>query len=258
MQILEKISKTIQLFIKNWIYIILILYILFILIYSFYFIKSDGENVLLASNELGDFLAGFFSPIAFLFLVLGYIQQGKELRQNTDALKLQVEELKQNVIAQNKLVQIQQQELESKHFSVRPYLIFDQYKISVNRRQDSIYNEDGEAIDISDEIYYELDVYFRIFCQVNNAYGVRVINNYNNSIESQLPQISQGNSEIVILTLHESQVDSLVKNDEFDLLIHIEYFDSYGKSLEQKINFHIYQFDWSLEYAMIRMQILNN
>ena len=31
-------------------------------------------------NELGDFLAGTFAPVAFLWLVLGFFQQGAELR----------------------------------------------------------------------------------------------------------------------------------------------------------------------------------
>lgn len=38
-------------------------------------------------NELGDFLAGIFAPIAFFWLILGYIQQGKQLDQNTRALE---------------------------------------------------------------------------------------------------------------------------------------------------------------------------
>lgn len=45
-------------------------------------------------NELGDFLAGSFSPLAFLWLVLGYLQQQEELQQNTEALRLQAAELK--------------------------------------------------------------------------------------------------------------------------------------------------------------------
>lgn len=49
----------------------------------------------LTLNELGDFLAGVFAPLAFLWLVLGFIQQGIELRQNSEALRLQVEELRQ-------------------------------------------------------------------------------------------------------------------------------------------------------------------
>ena len=55
-------------------------------------------------NELGDFLAGIFAPVAFLWLVLGYVQQGKQLEQNTKALEqqekalqLQINEMKESV-----------------------------------------------------------------------------------------------------------------------------------------------------------------
>jgi hypothetical protein len=48
-------------------------------------------------NEFGDFLAGVFSPVAFLWLVLGFIQQGHEL-------SLQIAELRHSIAAQNDLV----------------------------------------------------------------------------------------------------------------------------------------------------------
>jgi hypothetical protein len=55
-------------------------------------------------NEWGDFLAGASAPLAFLWLVIGYFQQGEELGQNTKALnqqeralQLQVDELRQSV-----------------------------------------------------------------------------------------------------------------------------------------------------------------
>lgn len=46
-------------------------------------------------NEIGDFLAGVFAPLALLWLVIGYFQQGDELSQNSQALLLQAKELKQ-------------------------------------------------------------------------------------------------------------------------------------------------------------------
>ena len=59
-------------------------------------------------NEWGDFFSGSFAPLAFLWLVIGYFQQGEELSQNTKALEqqerslqLQVDELKQSVEQQN-------------------------------------------------------------------------------------------------------------------------------------------------------------
>ena len=70
-------------------------------------------------NEWGDFFAGVFAPIAFLWLVIGYFQQSQELALNTkalvnqeEALRLQVEELKQSVAQQKEMVAITQAELE--------------------------------------------------------------------------------------------------------------------------------------------------
>jgi len=64
-------------------------------------------------NELGDFLAGFFAPLAFLWLVLGYLQQGEELQHSTKALKLQAEELRNSVEQQRELVEVTRQQLDN-------------------------------------------------------------------------------------------------------------------------------------------------
>lgn len=48
-------------------------------------------------NAVGDFLAGAFGPLAILWLVLGFFQQGIELRQGTAALLLQADELRSSV-----------------------------------------------------------------------------------------------------------------------------------------------------------------
>jgi len=48
-------------------------------------------------NAWGDFLAGLSTPLALLWLVIGYFQQGEELRLNTKALVAQQEELKRQV-----------------------------------------------------------------------------------------------------------------------------------------------------------------
>lgn len=43
----------------------------------------------LEPNEWGDFLAGFASPLALFWLVVGYFQQGEELANQVDELKAQ-------------------------------------------------------------------------------------------------------------------------------------------------------------------------
>lgn len=64
-------------------------------------------------NEWGDFFSGLFAPLAFLWLILGYMQQGEELRLSTEALRLQAEELRNSVEQQRALVEVSRQQVES-------------------------------------------------------------------------------------------------------------------------------------------------
>lgn len=72
-----------------------------------------SEFTSLKLNELGDFLAGSFGPVAFLWLVLGFLQQGRELKLSTDALKLQAAELKNSVEQQSIMAAAATQQIES-------------------------------------------------------------------------------------------------------------------------------------------------
>lgn len=65
----------------------------------------------LAPNEAGDFLAGVFAPLAFLWLVLGFFQQGQELRHSAEALWLQGRELQNSVEQQRDLVNVTREQL---------------------------------------------------------------------------------------------------------------------------------------------------
>ena len=47
----------------------------------------------LPAEDLGNFLEGAFAPLAFLWLVIGYFLQQKELEQNTEALRAQATEI---------------------------------------------------------------------------------------------------------------------------------------------------------------------
>lgn len=67
----------------------------------------------LEPNEWGDFFSGVFAPMAFLWLVLGFMQQGKELKLSTDALRLQAEELRNSVEQQRDLVEVSRKQFEA-------------------------------------------------------------------------------------------------------------------------------------------------
>ena len=83
-------------------------------------------------NELGDFLAGIFAPVAFFWLILGYVQQGKQLDQNTKALEqqeralqLQIDEMKENVEQQKNIVLLLSKEREEAKTRIKPQIQMD-------------------------------------------------------------------------------------------------------------------------------------
>lgn len=80
------------------------------------------ELIALHLNEIGDLSAGVFGPVAFLWLVLGYIQQGRELKVSSKALQMQAAELKESVDQQRALAEAQQENLRHYERSLEPLL----------------------------------------------------------------------------------------------------------------------------------------
>lgn len=64
-------------------------------------------------NQVGDFLAGVVGPLALLWLILGYFQQGEELRQSSLALAQQAEELRRSVEQQQALVEVTRAQMDA-------------------------------------------------------------------------------------------------------------------------------------------------
>lgn len=63
----------------------------------FLIMSGDGPSLLHDAGALGSFLEGAFAPLAFLWLVIGYFLQQRELSQNTEALRLQFQEVRRQV-----------------------------------------------------------------------------------------------------------------------------------------------------------------
>jgi hypothetical protein len=77
----------------------------------FYIRITVGWNAftVLPADELGNFLEGAFAPLAFLWLVIGYFIQQRELERNTEALSSQLQQIErsaeQAVIQSEKLAE---------------------------------------------------------------------------------------------------------------------------------------------------------
>ena len=88
-------------------------------------------------NELGDFLTGVFGPLALLWLILGFLQQGIELRQTRETLALQTEELRLSVQQQRQMVEVAQRQFESERdrYLIETQAIFSVLKDSSGDNQ---------------------------------------------------------------------------------------------------------------------------
>lgn len=108
---------------KNWIAtwattfglsVTVLWFVSYILLYYIYtadnnidgFIKEFYSKPL---NEQGDFLAGFFAPLAFLWLIIGYFMQSYEISLQRQEIKAQSEEMKH----QRKEMETQAQAMEA-------------------------------------------------------------------------------------------------------------------------------------------------
>ena len=81
-------------------------------IISFVLVRKH-DAISLKLNEWGDLFAGTVAPLAFLWLILGFLQQGEELQLNTKALELQAEELSKSVEHQRQMVEISRTQMEN-------------------------------------------------------------------------------------------------------------------------------------------------
>jgi hypothetical protein len=79
----------------------------------------------IALNEIGDFLGGVFAPLAFLWLVVGILQQQEEITQNTRALFLQEKALQEQVSETRALVGQGREELDRTKRLQRPAMVLD-------------------------------------------------------------------------------------------------------------------------------------
>ena len=87
-----------------------VIYVVGLAIYS----VSVWPNMLIRKpDEFATFLSGVFAPLAFLWLVLGFRQQGDELQNSARALWLQGEELRNSVEQQRQLVEVSREQLAS-------------------------------------------------------------------------------------------------------------------------------------------------
>ncbi|MDV4263329.1 hypothetical protein ACG9XY_12440 [Acinetobacter seifertii] len=224
------------------IYYFLIVYLGGLLFYTaIYLIRFADYSKPMLLNEVGDFLAGVFAPLAFLFLYLGYSQQGKEMQQNTAALKLQAIELKNSVNEQKRLIKIYEDEQNEKHFQVLPFFEKCQPRIKKSTIQAPLEDNDGNVYDsINIDI---LEVSFKLINYGEVAKNVLVKSkNDEFFVRVQKHKISHEEELKISLQLDEQNIERLEKGEEYNCTLILTYNNIYGKEYTKYINYVIHSF----------------
>ncbi|MDY6458630.1 hypothetical protein [Acinetobacter faecalis] len=161
-------------------------------------------------NELGDFLAGVFAPVAFLWLIYGYFQ-------NSEALQAQIKEMSDGVKQQAQLVNLQREQLESQKKVLKPFISIDNIKLK-------LLECDSHEIRVN-KSFNNLFV-FEITFEVKNA-DVRAIGIYNSNDKVLYEVDFIGKNELRTMPVVYKMDEIVVNNDRVRNRIIIKFKDSF-------------------------------
>lgn len=211
-----------------------------IIVFIFLFTGLEHPDSL---NELGDFLAGIFAPIAFFWLILGYKQQGKQLEQNTKALEqqeralqLQIDEMREGVKQQVELVQLQGQQLDEQHKMLEPRFIISQSKVN-----SPVYGSSTDPkIDINHNIVFVV-INYTLENLGGDAFNLRIIHPKSKEILKKLSTVKASTSEEIRFELAQFQIDQLNQKKELEDSLDFFYESKNGRSVKYELLIRVYQ-----------------
>ena len=196
-------------------------------------------------NAIGDFLAGIFAPVAFLWLILGYLQQGKQLDQNTKALEqqekalqLQIEEMQKGIVQQEQLVQTQKEQLSEQRQLLSPKLFISDFQARA-----AFGNNISVDNSLGDYVYNSvvfITIYFNLENLGEEAYHFKIIEK--NSLEclEQIDVLKRSETYKIKLHLSTKLVDQLNLNKILDEFFNLSYECKNGVKIQRDLFMQLY------------------
>ena len=211
------------------------------------FSQSNSYNLPATLNELGDFLAGIFAPIAFFWLILGYIQQGKQLDQNTKALEqqekalqLQIEEMKESVQQQTELVNIQKKQYEKQQNLLEPrFIISDAEVFNILGREVERNSENNHLLNSNENVLVRIT--FNLINFGEEIFDLKIKENGKKLIVVKVDHIARGNIQSIDFDLADEQI--VLLNNQQELLVELDmgFICKNGKNLDKELKLLIYK-----------------
>jgi hypothetical protein len=202
-----------------------------------------NSKAALELNEVGDYLAGAFSPLAFLWLVVGYFMQSKELNFTREELKLTRLAYEANLDEVKKSVQLTKDAFDfNKKIQIRNYKEsheINQPKVIKARLSYHSSKHDPEYVNIED--FYQINLYF--YNQGKEAKNVSIVSELQKVCLIKQTEIKEGDNNFLLdyldmkNTLHDNNF-IITNEDQLLDTIRFSYFDAINR--EQKFKFEIY------------------
>lgn len=214
-----------------------ITYLLVIIIYNGLFIYTHWGSIdFLASNEFGDFLAGIFAPLAFLFLYLGYLQnsislkiQGDELQASTEALKGQVQEMQL-------AIQLQKDEIDARHFSVMPRLEY-KYNNYNEMENNTTYFDENDVMHHDGDVELNVQVSMSVVNVGGDAYEYQILHPLDHHTVFHKSKLSNDAETSIEFFLTEEEVQKFFKGEKISNIYIVYLMDMYGRTYEYQLDF---------------------
>ena len=230
---------------KSLVFGVIVTLIWFLGIYGF--TQSNGYSLPMELNALGDFLAGIFAPVAFFWLILGYVQQGKQLDQNTKALEqqekvlqLQIEEMKESVQQQTELVNIQKKQYEEQQNLLEPrFIISDAEVFNVLGREVERNSENKHLLNSNENVLVRIT--FNLINFGEEIFDLKIKENGKKLIVVKVDHIARGNIQSIDFDLADLQIDVLNREQELFVELDMGFICKNGKNLDKELKLLIYK-----------------
>jgi hypothetical protein len=215
----------------------------------FIYLKIKNGTLPSSLNEFGDFVAGAFAPLAFFWLVRGFYQQGKGLKQNSEALNIQAQELQKSSQAlalqatelkstadgQKQLVKLATDEMVQRHFQNEPNLVVKLSEFKTKDVDFPIFDNNDEQVN---EVTVEIGSFsLLIEIKSNEARRIQVDDIKSGGILKSVFQAEVGECITIDFEYMGEDLDSINSGNKFTKNITINYADVLGKFYKK--NFHI-------------------
>lgn len=206
---------------------------------SFIFKLTNLDEIsTLKLNEIGDYLAGVFAPLAFLWLVFGYYQQGHELKLNTEALRLQADELKNAVDEQRRLNEIHKENIIQKHFEVEPH--FNVSLSSMKHYDDISPIYESSSNEVVDELVIPYSYFEMILKQeINTSRNIEIVDINKKIIIGTKLSLMPNEAFVISYVFDEFEIKKFMQGFEEKAKIEIAYSDILGKKYSKNFELTI-------------------